>query len=189
MSSLYTQDTAGEERYASLSSFYCRGASVAILAFDLTDSRSVEKLRSVFIPLLEDSVDTCLPIVVGTKLDLINTQGGRQVRPSEGRELAAEELDKFLTRALKTNPNSYLKKVDSKKLYFETSAKTGEGINELFEQIQSIVLPQLEKVPQNKKTKSPSVKGAKPQERSIQLDTNDSNHGDTQSPRCCGGNN
>ncbi len=179
------QDTAGEERYASLSSFYCRGASVAILAFDLTDSRSLEKLRSVFIPLLEDSVDACLPMVVGTKLDLVGTRG-RQVKSNDGRELAVEELQTFLTRALKSNPNSYLKGVDGRKLYFETSAKTGEGVSELFEYIQSIVLPQLEKVPQSRKTKSPSVKGAKPQERSIRLDTD---HSSPMEPRskCCGG--
>lgn len=71
------QDTAGEERYASLSSFYCRGANVAILAFDLTSRSSLTKLQEVFIPLLEDSAGTCLTVVVGTKLDLAKQE--RQV--------------------------------------------------------------------------------------------------------------
>ena len=31
------QDTAGQERFDSLSSFYCRGARAAIICFDLTD--------------------------------------------------------------------------------------------------------------------------------------------------------
>ena len=71
------QDTAGEEKYASLSSFYCRGAHVAILAFDLTSGKSLERLQEVFIPLLEDSAGTCLTVVVGTKVDL--AKNGRQV--------------------------------------------------------------------------------------------------------------
>ena len=32
-----SQDTAGQERFDSLSSFYCRGARAAIICFDLTD--------------------------------------------------------------------------------------------------------------------------------------------------------
>ena len=75
---LNIQDTAGEERYASLSSFYCRGAAVAILAIDLTEESSVTKLREVFIPLLHDSVESCLTVVVGTKLDCA-TGSDRQV--------------------------------------------------------------------------------------------------------------
>ena len=77
---LMLQDTAGEERYASLSSFYCRGAAVAILVVDLTEALSVRKLREVFIPLLHDSVESCLTVVVGTKLDCA-TGSDRQVTP------------------------------------------------------------------------------------------------------------
>jgi GTPase SAR1 family protein len=33
----FSQDTAGQERFDSLSSFYCRGARAAIICFDLTD--------------------------------------------------------------------------------------------------------------------------------------------------------
>ena len=77
---LMLQDTAGEERYASLSSFYCRGAAVAILVVDLTEALSVRKLKEVFIPLLHDSVESCLTVVVGTKLDCA-TGSDRQVTP------------------------------------------------------------------------------------------------------------
>ena len=118
------QDTAGEEKYASLSSFYCRGASVAILAFDLTCSQSLQKLNEVFIPLLEDSVDSCLTVVVGTKLDLVASRG-RQVKSSEGRELAEQELQRQIDRAVRTNPNSYLKNVQVSFLPFNHSLTLG----------------------------------------------------------------
>ena len=43
---------------------------MAILAFDLTEKESLSKLQKVFIPLLHDSVESCLTVVVGTKLDI-----------------------------------------------------------------------------------------------------------------------
>lgn len=140
-----SQDTAGEEKYASLSAFYCRESAVAILAFDLTNRESLNKLNEIFIPLLADSVESCLTVVVGTKLDMVESKG-RQVKASEGQELAAEQLAFHLERAQRNNPDSYLKDIDGTKLYFETSSKTGEGVTELFERIQSIILPQLQKV-------------------------------------------
>ena len=145
------QDTAGEEKYASLSAFYCRETSVAILTFDLTSRESLDKLNEIFIPLLADSVQSCLTVVVGTKLDLVSSEG-RQVKSSEGEALAEQQLAYHVEQAKKANPHTYLKDLDGKKLYFETSAKDGVGIDELFEKIQSIIIPQLEKVaPQTSK--------------------------------------
>ena len=43
------QDTAGQERFDSLSSFYCSGARAAIICFDLTDRASFESLSTKWI--------------------------------------------------------------------------------------------------------------------------------------------
>ena len=139
-----SKDTAGEEKYASLSAFYCRGASVAVLAFDLTSLNSFHKLRDIFIPLLQDSVDNCLTVVVGTKLDLLETEE-REVRRSDGEELAIQQHQFQLERALKHTPNTFLKDLDGSKLYYETSSKTGKGVDKLFEDIQRTLLADLEK--------------------------------------------
>ena len=98
-------------------------------------------------------------MVVGTKVDLVASKG-RQVKTSEGEDLAERQLAYHLEQAKKTNPHSYLKDLDSKKLYFETSAKDGVGIEELFEKIQSIVIPQLEKVapPTSKERRAKSIR-------------------------------
>ena len=117
---------------------------MAILAFDLTEKRSVAKLQEVFIPLLHDSVHSCLTIIVGTKLDLA-TGNDRQVKTSEGRQLAEEEHRLQLEKAVERDPGTYLRTVQAKKLYFETSAKSGDGVSEIFELIQSVVLPELER--------------------------------------------
>lgn len=149
-------DTAGEERYATLSSFYCRGASVAVLAFDITNRESFIKLTQVFIPMLEEASGTCLTIVVGTKVDLATNK--RQVKCEEGVALAAEQHEKQKSRALAQDPNSFLRHVNGKQLYFETSAKVDTGVTELFDAIQKIVLSQLEKNVQPKtKTKDSIV--------------------------------
>lgn len=117
---------------------------MAVLAFDLTNSTSYNKLREIFIPLLQDSVDNCLTVVVGTKRDLLET-GERQVRTSEGIELAVQQHQFQLQRALKHNPNTFLKDIDGSKLYYETSSKTGMGVDNLFEDIQCMLLADLEK--------------------------------------------
>ena len=169
---LTRQDTAGEERYASLSSFYCRGADVAILSFDLTDRKSLSRLQEVFIPLLHDSVRSCLTVVVGTKLDLASS-GGRQVKSSDGRRLAEEQHRQMSEKAMARDPNSYLVNVSAKKLYFETSAKSGDGISEIFEFIQSVVVPELEKQGGGE---------ARKKNRSITLGESDAMRG---GPKCC----
>ncbi len=83
--------------------------------------------------------------MVGTKLDLLEGEGNRQVRTSQGRELAIQQHQLQLERALKTDPNTFLKNIDGSTLYYETSSKTGEGVDRLFEDIQSTLLADLEK--------------------------------------------
>ena len=68
-----------------------------------------------------------------------------QVKASEGRALAEGEHRKQIERAEIKNTNSYLQSLPSKKLYFETSAKTGEGVGELFDFIQTTLLEEMER--------------------------------------------
>lgn len=119
---------------------------MAILAFDLTNAKSYKKLQEIFIPLLQDSIDNCLTVVVGTKVDLLDEEREvRQVRSSEGVNLAICQHQFQLERALKHSPNTFLKDIDGSKLYFETSAKTGRGVDQLFADIQCMLLDQLDK--------------------------------------------
>ena len=156
-----------------MSSFYCRGAHVAILAVDLTNKKSLEKLQQVFIPILEQQAPTCMTVVVGTKLDLIKSQG-RQIGASEGKSFAVLQHKKQLEKALLQNPSSFLAKVQGHESYFETSSKTGEGVTDLFRYIERIILAQLQKTQpsstttQSSKTRTASKSG-KP-ESIIRLD-------------------
>lgn len=110
-------DTAGEEKFRGLSNFYCRGAGAAILAFDMTDEDSFHALRAVFIPLLSAANEDCCNVVVGTKKDLVASQGRSAITIEDGFTLAQE--------VNKTHPD--------RPPYFETSSLTGDNVEEMFE--------------------------------------------------------
>lgn len=121
------QDTAGEEKYAGLSSFYCRGASAAILAYDLTRQMSLKVLKDRHIPLLETAEENCFCVVVGTKLDLVNNTT-RAISTDVGRSLAQAQ-------------NKYREGILEKVPYFETSSKSGENVEDVFSFILNTCLP------------------------------------------------
>lgn len=112
-------DTAGQERYIGLSSFYCRNADVAIMAFDITNRESFKALMTRYVELLSMVDDFALKVVVGTKSDLLNDYK-RQV-PSSDAELFARSLNQLSAK--------------DKAPYFETSSATGDNIETVFEYI------------------------------------------------------
>ena len=113
-----------------MSSFYCRGASAAIIAYDITQGRSLQALQERHLQLLEASEPNCLVVVVGTKADLVTSES-RGIPSSAGERLALEQNEK------KRRPRSSFKE----KPFFETSAKTGENVEEVFDFILNTCLP------------------------------------------------
>jgi GTPase SAR1 family protein len=101
-------DTAGVERYNVLPKAYYNHSDGIIVAFDLTDRLSFNKIDS-FIQQMESHIDPndVVKTLVGTKCDLENE---RQVTEQEAKE-KAESL---------------------KYEYFETSSVSGRGITDLF---------------------------------------------------------
>ena len=108
-------DTAGQERYRSLAPMYYRGAVAAIVVYDITSKDSFRRARS-WINELRSNGDAQVLTLVGNKCDL---EEQRCVRYNEGQQLAEEE------------------KVDS---FFETSALTGQNIQEVFSSIASRIV-------------------------------------------------
>jgi len=114
---------------------------VAIVVYDITDTSSLEKLKEIFIPLLKGAGQSCMPVVVGAKSDLLG-QKNRGVQKTEGQALAEWLHAKQLERAKTGGASTFLSAVTPKKSFFETSAKTGENVKELFEYIEEIVVKQ-----------------------------------------------
>lgn len=108
-------DTAGSERYEAMSRIYYRDAGAAIVCYDLTEKSSLDR-ANFWIQELRDNEENCKLYMCGCKRDLIiDCPSKRQV------ERGAAE-------ALADNNNAEI---------FETSSKTGENIDKLFERIAS----------------------------------------------------
>ena len=100
-------DTAGQERFKSLIPSYLKNANCVILTYDITDKSSFTSLNKWLSDVKDNVVEGTFIILCGNKIDLDN----KRVVPKEDAEKFAEE---------------------NKIAYAETSATTGEGINELF---------------------------------------------------------
>ncbi|KAJ5077215.1 ras-related protein rab-24 [Anaeramoeba ignava] len=123
-------DTAGSERYESLSKMYYRGAGAAIVCYDITNHETFAKVR-FWVSQLKENEKDCVIYLVGTKIDLILNDSDRDV-PMEEVESFSDEI---------------------KAKIFETSAKTGKNVHELFETVAADYL-------ERKKTiKNPSNNG------------------------------
>ncbi|KAJ3446366.1 ras-related protein rab-24 [Anaeramoeba flamelloides] len=105
-------DTAGEEKFESVAVSYYRNAKAAILCYDVNDRRTFDKIKYWVSELKKISPD-CKIYLTGTKIDLIKDKTERKV--------PVDLVQKF-SKSLGIKS-------------FETSAKTGIGIAELFEQI------------------------------------------------------
>ncbi|GAA5955611.1 hypothetical protein JCM3765_001800 [Sporobolomyces pararoseus] len=104
-------DTAGQERYKSLAPMYYRSSHAAVVVYDITSSASLEKARSWIAELHRQADPSILIYLAGNKLDLAD--GQRQVSKEEAEKFAQEEG----------------------LLWSEVSAKTGQGIKEIFQTI------------------------------------------------------
>lgn len=103
-------DTAGEEKFDSLSAWYSRGAAGALLCYDITQRESFDNLEK-YVNMVRKSAPECCFCVVGTKLDLVTANAKRRsVTAAEGMELG-----------LRLNG-----------MFFETSAKENIGIDQTF---------------------------------------------------------
>eukprot|EP00300_Choanocystis_sp_HF-7_P031328 c4057_g1_i2.p1 GENE.c4057_g1_i2~~c4057_g1_i2.p1 ORF type:complete len:172 (+),score=24.74 c4057_g1_i2:189-704(+) len=108
-------DTAGSERYESMSRLYYRGAGAAIICFDLTDSSTWEKVK-FWVNELRQSEQDCKIFVAGTKKDLILNHDVTDYAMNMG------EIRAYCTSIGCCG-------------FFETSAKENIDIPEMFSQV------------------------------------------------------
>ena len=113
-------DTVGQERYKALTQNFFRSAEGVLLTFDVTNTDSFNNLKDWIgsIKTNMEGKNIFLPlIIVGNKIDM-----------EDSREINKEDADKF------ASDNNYK--------YFETSAKTGEGVDDAVRDLVNQVMNQ-----------------------------------------------
>ena len=104
-------DTAGQEKYRSLTRIFFQGAKLAILVYDITRKDSFENLKNVWLKELKEHADPDVVMgIAGNKSDLYENE---EVPEQEAREFA--------------------KSIGA--VFSLTSAQNNSGINELFKNL------------------------------------------------------
>ena len=118
-------DTAGQERYRSLAPMYYRGASCALIIYDITSNDSLNGAK-LWLSELKSRAPNCHILLVGNKSDLENE-----------RDIDFEKINEIKN---KYNIEDML-----------VSAKTGNNIDEVFYKIGKYLHENVEDLSKNKK--------------------------------------
>ena len=122
MIKLHIWDTSGQERFRAMTNLYYRDAQVAILTYDITTESSFASIdfwiKELKYKVENENMILCL---VGNKCDV--GPDDRKISTVRGKNFAQE----------------------NNMIFYETSAKTGEGIKDLFVTIANKVYEQMKK--------------------------------------------
>ena len=109
MVKLHIWDTSGQERFRAMTNLYYRDAQVAILTYDITNESSFNSIefwiKELRYKVENENMILCL---VGNKCDVNINE--RKIMTNKGKNYANE----------------------NNMIFYETSAKTGEGVKDLF---------------------------------------------------------
>ena len=109
-------DTAGQEKFRALGRNFYKDAYIICLVFDLTNKKTFENIKQVWYPEIKKFGEKYnILSIVGNKCDLYENE--------------AVEEDEI---------NSFAEKVGG--IYYEISAKNGNGIDEMFESLAKMYL-------------------------------------------------
>jgi len=140
-------DTAGQERFHSLAPMYYRNAQAAVVVYDVTKASSLEKAKSWVKELQRQANPNIVIALTGNKIDLVlpspSTSGANSSSESEdeadyatatpGETPGADGQPESLRQVPREEAQAYA--TEAGLLFFETSAKTGEGVVEIFTEI------------------------------------------------------
>lgn len=123
---LHLWDTAGQEDYDRLRPLSYPGADVVLLCFSTINQASYEAIREKWAPEIHHYIPNIPHILVGTKIDL---RAAKHPDPNSGK------YEPITTE----NGQSLANEIGATK-YLEICSKTGEGIQELFNEAVNQVL-------------------------------------------------
>lgn len=125
-------DTAGQERFASLAPMYYRNAQAALVVYDLTKPTSLVKAKHWVAELQRQASPGIVIALVGNKLDLTSDSA-----PAEDDEDADGEDSGDARKVSTEEAKAYAE--EESLLFFETSAKSGHNVTEVFTAIANAI--------------------------------------------------
>lgn len=147
-------DTAGQETYKSITRSYFRGASGALLVYDITRRSTFEHATEWLNDLRQIAEEGIVVVLVGNKADLASatTVNGSTKGETQG-------LDKENKRAVtKAEAEEWCRRNGVLK-YVETSAKSGEGVEAAFREVAERIYDNVEKGRYDLNDRRSGVKG------------------------------
>ena len=150
-------DTAGQEKYRSLSKMFFKEATVTLIVYDITNKSSFEEIKNYWMSLVRDNgPKEIIMYIVGNKSDLFEREA---VNEEEVRNYAQKENI----------------------LFWSTSAKDATGINELFLEIGNKYLSEFKNCEEIKERKQ-----RKKEANTVNLENSlDNNQGSNKKKGCC----
>lgn len=126
------RDTAGQETYKSITRSYFRGASGALLVFDITRRNTFASVTSWLNDLRQIAEDDIVVVLVGNKSDLAHASAvsGDSTAPNK-RQVTREEAEEWCRE------NRVMQ-------YVETSAKSGENVERAFLEVAERIYQNIE---------------------------------------------
>ena len=122
-------DTAGQETYKSVTRSYFRGASGALLVFDISRRSTFDAVTAWLSDLRQIAEEGIVIILVGNKLDL--AEQSTDMVGGTKRAVSKEEAEEWCRR------EGIMK-------YVETSAKSGEGVERAFLEVAERIYQNIE---------------------------------------------
>ncbi|UKZ64380.1 uncharacterized protein TrAtP1_005595 [Trichoderma atroviride] len=132
-------DTAGQETYKSVTRSYFRGASGALLVFDLSRKATFQHATDWLNDLRQIAEPDIVIVLVGNKADLTQQEDNK-------REVTREEAEEWARR------NGILE-------YVETSAKSGENVEKAFMRVAERIYQNIQAGKYNLNDRRSGVKG------------------------------
>jgi Ras-related protein Rab-2A len=125
-------DTAGQETYKSITRSYFRGASGALLVFDISRKNTFLSATSWLADLRQIAEENIVVVLVGNKSDLASasTVSGEESADNK-RQVSKEEAEEWC-------------KANGVMEYVETSAKSGEGVERAFLEVAERIYQNIE---------------------------------------------
>ncbi|KAL9614392.1 MAG: hypothetical protein Q9167_001122 [Letrouitia subvulpina] len=142
-------DTAGQETYKSITRSYFRGASGALLVYDITRRSTFEHVTEWLSDLRQIAEEGIVVVLVGNKCDLASSSTVSPARANGSLKTGSRQenagLEEENKRAVTREEAEDWCRRNNVFQYVETSAKSGEGVEAAFVKVAEKIYENIEK--------------------------------------------